>query len=221
MTSPSFIYDPPETRTLPIIYQDDAVLVVNKPSGLLSVPGRLEHHKDSLFLRLLAIYPDVLTVHRLDMSTSGLMVFARGPVSHRALSRQFENRRVEKSYLADVWGVPKAEQGEVTLPLVRDWPNRPRQKVCHDTGKPSHTHWRVISRGDHTARLELTPLTGRTHQLRVHLAAIGHPILGDEFYGNGQSETMAERLCLHAAGLTFNHPVSSERMSFQSEASFD
>lgn len=220
MIASPFIYSPPETDPLPVLYEDEAILVVDKPAGLLSVPGRLEEHKDSLFLRLEAVYPDVLTVHRLDMSTSGLMVFARGKSAHRALSKAFEARSVEKRYTALVHGEPDTRSGEIDLPLIKDWPNRPRQKVDFEIGKPSKTLWRMIEGNADTSLVELVPVTGRTHQLRLHMAAIGHPILGDEFYGTPESMNAAPRLCLHASALSFTHPVSTEPMEFASEPGF-
>lgn len=220
MTASPFLYRPPATDSLPIIHADEAVLVVDKPSGLLSVPGRLPEHKDSLFLRLQALWPDVLTVHRLDMSTSGLMVFALSPEAHRFLSVGFERRKVKKAYLAKVWGHPVNDRGEIDLPLIRDWPNRPRQKVCFETGKPSKTVWACLRRDPDGALLRLTPETGRTHQLRVHLSETGHPILGDDMYGTRASYQAADRLLLHASELAFTHPVSREDMHFHSEADF-
>lgn len=220
MTVPPFLYAPPGTEPLPVLHEDPYLLVVDKPSGLLSVPGRLSEHRDSLLIRLQDVYPDALTVHRLDMATSGLMVFARGRDSHRALSMAFEQRRVRKLYLARVHGRPEADAGRINLPLITDWPNRPRQKVDHETGKPSQTDWKLLTSDSATSLLALTPVTGRSHQLRVHLSEIGHPILGDGFYGNGVSETLADRLCLHASELAFQHPVSFAELAFHSAPDF-
>jgi tRNA pseudouridine32 synthase/23S rRNA pseudouridine746 synthase len=202
-----------------VIYIDDHMLVAEKPAGLLSVPGRLPEHKDCLITRLQILYPDALTVHRLDMATSGLMVFARGSEAHRTLSKAFANRQVDKRYTAVVAG-ELAGDGEVDLPLINDWPNRPLQMVDHATGKPSLTRYRIIGRGESTTRIELEPVTGRTHQLRVHMMAIGHPILGDDFYAPPEIEALSARLLLHAERLSLPHPVSGETMAFYLAPSF-
>nr|WP_303828606.1 pseudouridine synthase [Asticcacaulis taihuensis] len=195
------------------------MLVAEKPAGLLSVPGRLPENKDCLITRLQADYPDALTVHRLDMATSGLMVFARGAEAHRTLSKAFADRQVSKRYIAVVAGRLE-RQGEVDLPLITDWPNRPRQKIDHEIGKPSLTRWRVLEAGESTTRVELEPVTGRSHQLRVHMMAIGHPILGDVFYAPADIEALSPRLLLHADRLSLPHPVSGEAMDFRSPAPF-
>ncbi|CAL4867072.1 Dual-specificity RNA pseudouridine synthase RluA [Asticcacaulis sp. MM231] len=202
-----------------VIFVDDHMLVAEKPAGLLSVPGRLPQHKDCLITRLQSLYPDVLTVHRLDMATSGLMVFARGPEVHRTLSKAFADRQVDKRYIAVVAGDLSAD-GEVDLPLIKDWPNRPRQMVDHATGKPSLTRYRILGRAEGTTRIELEPVTGRTHQLRVHMMAIGHPILGDDFYAPPEIEALSPRLLLHAEHLSLPHPVSGARIDFHSAAPF-
>ncbi|MAK63098.1 MAG: RNA pseudouridine synthase [Ponticaulis sp.] len=219
MSSP-FVYRPPATDPLPILHVDDKIIVADKPAGLLSVPGRLPEHKDSLTLRLQADYPDALTVHRLDMETSGVMVFARGEDVHRKLSMAFEARTVSKRYQALVWGEIEGDQGEVDLPIGKDWPNRPRHKVCHETGKPAKTLWRVLDRRVGLTRVELIPLTGRTHQLRIHMAEIGHGILGDEWYGVLESQTARDRLCLHACELGLAHPKTAEPLRFSSAVPF-
>ncbi|MAI90083.1 RluA family pseudouridine synthase [Ponticaulis sp.] len=219
MSAP-LIYHPPATDPLPVLYEDEALLVVDKPSGLLSVPGRLELHKDSLILRLQTVYSDALTVHRLDMDTSGLMIYARSKEVHRALSMAFERKQVEKRYLALVWGRVAQDEGEVDLPLIKDWPNRPRHMVDHENGKPSRTLWRVVERFENTTLVELTPVTGRTHQLRIHMAEIGHGILGDCWYGSEDSMAAHERLCLHASQLSFEHPATKKRVTFESDAPF-
>ncbi len=222
-----------------LVYQDEALLVVNKPSGLLAVPGRGEDQQDCLALRVQQAFPDALVVHRLDMSTSGLMVFARGAEMQRRLSRMFREREVEKRYVAVVAGRLKTEAGEVNLPIVADWPNRPLRKIDAETGKPSLTRYRVMdskmtvrpelvegrlgfdklspSGLPEASRVELEPITGRTHQLRVHMAALGHPILGDALYGDAAS---APRLLLHACSLRFPHPLSGELVNFDSDAPF-
>jgi len=202
-----------------VLYIDDHMLVAEKPAGLLSVPGRLPENKDCLITRLQADYPDALTVHRLDMATSGLMIFARGAEAQRTLSKAFADRQVSKRYIAVVAGRLEG-QGEVDLPLITDWPNRPRQKIDHEIGKPSLTRWRVLEAGESTTRVELEPVTGRSHQLRVHMMAIGHPILGDVFYAPADIEALSPRLLLHAECLTLPHPVSGEAMDFRSPAPF-
>lgn len=201
-----------------VIGYDAGFLVVEKPAGLLSVPGRLPENQDCVVSRLQAVYPDALTVHRLDQVTSGLMLHARGKDMHKALSVQFEKRLVSKRYEAVVQGVIEADCGEIDLPLICDWPNRPRQMVDFERGKPSLTRWRVVGRDAEaqTTRVELEPVTGRSHQLRLHLASIGHPIVGDVMYGAGP----APRVCLHARRLAFAHPVTGAVLEFSSDCPF-
>jgi tRNA pseudouridine32 synthase/23S rRNA pseudouridine746 synthase len=203
---------------LHLLYLDEALLVVCKPAGLLAVPGRGEAGAENLTARLQALHPDALVVHRLDMATSGLMVFARGAVSQRVLSMAFEARRVRKQYEAVVEGVMAGDEGEINAPLRADWPNRPRQQVNVEHGKPSSTQWRALQRDDHTTRLALTPVTGRTHQLRVHLQHLGHPIRGDALYA--PQPLQADRLLLHATRLAFDHPTHGAPLSFSSPAPF-
>jgi len=199
-----------------ILFHDDFLLIVNKPAGLLSVPGRGEDKQDCLSARIQKLFPDALVVHRLDMATSGLMVFARGEVMQRELSRMFREREVTKRYVALVAGVIENEAGEIDLPLIVDWPNRPKSKVDHELGKPSLTRYRLLSIEDGDSRLELEPITGRTHQLRLHLASIGHPIIGDTLYDG----RIAERLMLHATRLAFNHPITAKPLYFESDAPY-
>ena len=215
-------YNPPLPTTLDILFQDEYLLVLNKPSGLLSVPGRGDDKQDCLISRVQKEYPDSLIVHRLDMSTSGLMVIARGKEMERCLSILFQQRKVAKKYNAVVDGEVRPSSGEVDLPLITDWPNRPKQKVCFETGKNSQTNYSVLSydNKNNTSRLELIPLTGRTHQLRIHMQLINHPILGDKLYANKAAIEKAARLLLHASYLSFPHPVSDEVLSFNSEANF-
>ena len=203
-----------------VLHVDDACIVVEKPSGLLSVPGRGEHLQDCLATRVQAQFADALVVHRLDMATSGLMLFARGAAAQRALSRAFERREVHKRYVAVVHGRVEPDQGEIDLPLLADWPNRPLQKVDHAHGKPSLTRWRVTEATADRTRLELEPVTGRAHQLRVHLRAIGHPILGDALYAPPEVLASADRLLLHAARLRFLHPISGEPLQIESAVPF-
>ncbi|HET7776435.1 MAG TPA: RluA family pseudouridine synthase [Azospira sp.] len=214
-------YLPPPDTGLDLLYEDGALLVVNKPAGLLSVAGRGEDKQDCLVSRVQAVFADAMIAHRLDMDTSGLLVLARGPAMQKKLFEMFRERQVSKRYQAVVAGVLAQKEGEVALPLIVDWPNRPRQKVDFDTGKPSLTRFRRLS-ADGAAdcsRVELEPVTGRTHQLRVHMAAIGHPILGDELYA-GAAQQRAKRLLLHAVLLAFRHPITDEALRFESPAPF-
>lgn len=192
------------------LHIDATCLVVDKPAGLLSVPGRGTHLQDCLSARVQAIYADTLVVHRLDMATSGLMLFARGAAAQRSLSRAFAQREVHKRYVAVVHGRMAHDQGEIDLPLMADWPNRPMQKVDTDHGKPSLTRYRVLAfdAATHTTRVLLEPVTGRAHQLRVHLFAIGHPMLGDALYAPPPVLAMANRLLLHAESIAFRHPTN-------------
>jgi tRNA pseudouridine32 synthase/23S rRNA pseudouridine746 synthase len=202
-----------------LVHEDAGFLVVNKASGLLSVPGRGPDKQDCLIHRVQAVYPEALAVHRLDMSTSGLLLLARSPAMHRELSKLFEQRQVAKRYIAVLAGRLAVESGEVDLPLICDWPNRPRQKVDFDVGKPSQTHYRLLAydAASDTSRVELEPITGRSHQLRVHMQSLGHPILGDELYGD---EGSAPRLLLHAARLGFQVPGTTETRIFESPPDF-
>ncbi|MGM3191438.1 bifunctional tRNA pseudouridine(32) synthase/23S rRNA pseudouridine(746) synthase RluA [Dickeya dadantii subsp. dieffenbachiae] len=214
-------YDPPRDPWLHILYQDQHIMVVNKPSGLLSVPGRAEEHKDSIMTRIQADFPAAESVHRLDMATSGVMVVALTKAAERELKRQFREREPKKSYLARVWGHLEQDDGLVDLPLICDWPNRPKQKVCFEQGKPAQTGYAVLSRdSDGTTRVKLMPITGRSHQLRVHMLALGHPILGDGFYAHPQAKAMAPRLLLHAQELAIVHPAFNTPMHFRCEADF-
>lgn len=206
-----------KNNTPEIIYRDDFMLVVDKPAGLLAVPGRGADKQDCLSARLRHDFSDALVVHRLDMSTSGLMVFARGADMQRRLSQLFQERKVEKRYMAVVKGLLETEAGEINLPIAADWPNRPLRKIDTESGKPSLTRYRVLARQDGSSRVELEPYTGRSHQLRIHMAAIGHPILGDALYGDVHS---APRLLLHASSLGFMHPLSGEPLHFASAPSF-
>ena len=204
------------------VHVDAHCIVAVKPSGLLSVPGRGAHGQDCLTLNVQAEFGDALVVHRLDMSTSGLMLFARGPAAQRALSAAFAAREVHKRYIAVVQGDVADAQGEIDLPLLADWPNRPKQKVDRETGKPSLTRWRVLAcdAARNATRLELEPVTGRAHQLRVHLLAIGHPILGDALYAPPEVLAQADRLLLHASSLRFAHPHTGEPIALESAPPF-
>ncbi|WP_321490440.1 pseudouridine synthase [uncultured Hyphomonas sp.] len=212
-------YTPPK-NPIRYVHVDDQLIVIDKPSGLLSVPGRGPEKADCAVSRVAAEYPGALTVHRLDMSTSGLLILARSKEMQAALSGLFERGEIEKTYIADVWGVPDPAAGEIDLPLITDWPNRPRQKVDHETGKPSRTLYETVETGAHCSRVRLTPLTGRSHQLRVHLAEIGHPILGDELYAHEAARAAAPRLHLNASAIAFNHPGTGDHLSLSLPAPF-
>ncbi len=195
-------------------YLDDALLVAEKPAGLLSVPGRLPENQDCVIARLQVLYPDALTVHRLDQVTSGLLLHARGKAMEAALSIQFQQRQVGKRYQTVVEGVLDRDAGEVDLPLIVDWPNRPKQRVDHETGKPALTRWQVLARDLEAGRtrVALEPVTGRSHQLRLHMASLGHPIVGDVLYGAAP----APRVYLHACSLQFTHPLTGQALAFES-----
>ncbi|MCF3974211.1 pseudouridine synthase [Paracoccus salsus] len=214
----SFVYAPPPDAPR-IIHADHEILVVDKPSGLLSVPGRGPDKADCLIGRLRGAFPTVLLVHRLDLDTSGVMIFALTPHAQRHLSRQFEERRTKKAYVARVAGRLQPKTGRVDLPLIVDWPNRPRQKVDHDQGRPARTDWRVMRAGDDETRVRLFPMTGRSHQLRVHMAQIGHPILGDPLYATGWAADHP-RLMLHAESLRVKHPESGVQLGYNAPVPF-
>jgi len=210
---------------LSVLYADDALLVLDKPAGLLSVPGLGADKQDCLSARVQRQFPDALIVHRLDMATSGVMVLARGVVAQRHLNQAFAECCVSKRYIAIVDGqlaAPSEDWGVISLPIRVDWPNRPLRIVDHDKGKSSVTRWRLLScnRTEDTSRLELEPVTGRSHQLRVHLQALGHTILGDALYGSPRTRAMASRLMLHASSIELRHPLTGETMRFASSASF-
>ena len=223
--------DLPAPPVLQVIHADDTLLVLDKPAGLLAVPGRGPDKQDCLSARAQARWPDALIVHRLDMATSGVVVMARGLAAQRALSNAFEKRRVLKHYMAVVAGEPTEASTEggwqtIDLPLAVDWLHRPRSIVSTLLGKPSVTHWRrsatqsPVLRTGMATRLELEPVTGRTHQLRVHLQAIGHPIVGDPLYATPAQQAMAPRLLLHATELKLDHPVTGLPMTFTSACPF-
>ena len=211
-------YTPPDTP-LSVLHADHEILLVDKPAGLLSVPGKGPDLADCLIERLRGPFPEVLLVHRLDRDTSGVMVFALTPHAQRHLGLQFEKRQTRKRYIARVAGVPAEARGRIELPLIVDWPNRPKQKVCHETGRPALTDWELMRADADSARLRLHPLTGRSHQLRVHLAAIGHPILGDPFYAEGPARAHP-RMMLHAERLAFRHPDGGRGVSFTAPCPF-
>ena len=214
-----------QNQSISLLYQDDALLVLNKPSGLLSVPGRGEDKQDCLSARVQAQFTDALVVHRLDMATSGLLLMARGLTAQRSLNAAFENRQIEKRYEACVAGLLliDSQWQTIDLPILVDWPNRPLRTI-HPEGQPSVTRWRCIANeilaGKETSRLELEPLTGRSHQLRVHLQALGHPIAGDSLYAPTEVQALATRLLLHASSLSCPNPLSGETLTFHCPADF-
>jgi tRNA pseudouridine32 synthase / 23S rRNA pseudouridine746 synthase len=207
---------------LAFIHADTWLLVVCKPAGLLSVPGRGPDKQDCAAARVQAAYSDALVVHRLDMATSGLMVFARGTEVQRQLSIAFEKRAISKRYVAVVHGHVASDSGEIDLPLLTDWPNRPLQKVDAELGKPSLTRYTVLSRdaAQNNSRLLLEPVTGRSHQLRIHLRELGHPMWGDALYAPAPVLALSSRLLLHATSLSLSHPATGEALQFTSDAPF-
>ncbi|MBE2275179.1 MAG: RluA family pseudouridine synthase [Rhodobacteraceae bacterium] len=215
---PDFVYTPPDVA-IPILHEDRHILVVDKPAGLLSVPGKLAGREDCLVSRLTALRWDALLVHRLDCDTSGVMIFARTKAAQGFLGQEFEQRRATKTYVARVAGEIAGESGRIDLPLGADWQNRPRQMVSHEHGRAAVTEWQVIGRLPGETRVRLTPLTGRSHQLRVHMLELGHPILGDPIYATGPARA-APRLMLHAETLALHHPASGDLVSFAAPCPF-
>jgi len=212
------LYTPPDDP-LDVLHEDAELLVVSKQAGLLSVPGKGERLADCLIARVQVVWPHALLVHRLDRDTSGVMVFGLTPHAQRFLSKQFELRAAKKTYVARVWGRVTPKVGRVDLPLIVDWPNRPRQHVDHENGKPAVTDWRVLRDSEVESRVRLMPKTGRSHQLRVHMLALGHPILGDPFYAEGEARDF-ERLMLHSEELRIKHPDSGRMLRFRQGAPF-
>jgi tRNA pseudouridine32 synthase / 23S rRNA pseudouridine746 synthase len=211
-------YAPPD-EPLRLIHADHAIVLVDKPAGLLTVPGKGEELADCLISRLHSVYPDALLVHRLDRDTSGVIVFALTRHAQRELSAQFEARKTRKAYRARLWGRLEPKEGTVDLPLIVDWPNRPLQHVDHENGKPAQTEWKVLGYEGDITRVRLSPLTGRSHQLRVHMQALGHPILGDPLYATGPARAFP-RLMLHAESLRINHPETGRGMTFTAPVPF-
>jgi tRNA pseudouridine32 synthase/23S rRNA pseudouridine746 synthase len=214
----SSAYNPPQ-EPLNFLHDDHEVLLVDKPSGLLSVPGKGPHLADCLIARVQAVYPMALLVHRLDRDTSGVMIFALTPHAQRHLGLQFEKRQTKKTYVARVAGRIAEKTGTVDLPLIVDWPNRPLQMVDHENGKQAVTDWRVVRASDAETRVRLMPRTGRSHQLRVHMLALGHPILGDPFYAKGAAADYP-RLMLHSETLQFRHPDGGQGMRITAKCPF-
>lgn len=202
----TYDYRPPTDPWLTVLHADADIVVLDKPSGLLSVAGKDPALSDCLEARVKERWPTAAMAHRLDKDTSGVIVMCLNKRALGHVGQEFEQRRAKKSYVARVWGEMAEEAGLVDLPLATDWENKPRQRVDFERGRPSRTEWRVEAREDGVTRVRLNPLTGRTHQLRVHMLALGHPILGDPFYATGEALAAADRLQLHAEELGFNHP---------------
>ncbi len=218
-------YRPPLEPFLTVLHADSDILVVDKPSGLLSVPGKAADHADCLEARARERFSDARIVHRLDMDTSGVMILARNAAAHRHLGLQFERRKTQKTYVARVWGEIDEDEGVIDLPLICDWPNRPRQMVSFEHGKAAETRWRVLDRersgaGAAITRVRMWPKTGRSHQLRVHMLSLGHPILGDNLYAPEEALLAADRLQLHAETLSLHHPDGGEMLTFTSPCPF-
>ena len=209
-------------KSITLVYLDDGLLVIDKPAGLLSQPGRRPEKWDCVIARLQPTYPDAVVVHRLDEPTSGLMMLARGQAMSSGLSRAFRERQIHKRYEAIVDGIMPDDQGSIDIPLNADWPNRPRQKIDYELGKPSLTHYQVMERNhaENWTRVDLEPFTGRSHQLRMHLVALGHPILGDPLYADSRVLARAPRMYLHAKHLSFTHPISGLPMVFDISVPF-
>lgn len=216
-----FTYCPPSLPWLDLRYVDRDIIVINKPSGLLSNPGIASYTHDCALTRLQTLFSDAILVHRLDCATSGIMVFARNKKAESHLKTQFQNRQTQKTYIAVVQGIIKDQTGEINYSIIPDRDNAPKQKVAtQNEGKSATTFYRKLNQNDKASLVELTPITGRTHQLRVHMLAIGHPILGDDFYGCENSEKAAKRLQLHAERLSFSHPYTQKKVTFYSKHSF-
>lgn len=217
MTEYTYHVPPPCDEPVEIVFADEHILIVSKPAGLLSVPGRFV--KDCVLNRLLFDYPDARVVHRLDLDTSGLLIFARSQLATSDLNRQFRDRLIDKTYVAVVQGLVEQTTGEIDLPIAPDPDNRPKQLIS-EAGKAALTRYKVIARDIEDSRVELYPVTGRSHQLRIHLATIGHPILGCDMYANETAFAASDRLLLHAAELRFTHPETGEAIEFQSQPPF-
>ncbi|MFD1158667.1 RluA family pseudouridine synthase [Roseovarius aestuarii] len=211
-------YVPPDTP-LEVLHEDHEIVVVDKPAGLLSVPGKGAHLADCLLARVQVAFPTALLVHRLDRDTSGVMVFGLTPHAQRHLGLQFEKRTTKKTYIARVSGRLEPKLGTVDLPLIVDWPNRPLQKVCSETGRQAVTDWRVMKASAQESRVKLMPKTGRSHQLRVHMLALGHPILGDPLYASGAAAAFP-RMMLHSEELRLRHPDGGVGMKFRAAVPF-
>lgn len=215
-----FDYNPPTDPWLDMIYKDKDLIVFNKPAGILSVPGRDIARHDSMYSRLLAKYPKSHTVHRLDLATSGVIIFALRKDAERTLKRQFQDREAKKVYYARVFGHINDREGCINVPLIKDRDNPPRHKIDLEAGKACQTFYEVVSFGKQTTLVKLMPVTGRTHQLRLHMLAIGHPILGDDFYADPVTLALSPRLLLHASEITLTHPYTQKTISFKIDVPF-
>ncbi len=213
------VYAPPNDP-LNVVHQDEHILVLSKPSGLLTVPGKPAAHADCLEARVHKHFPTASIVHRLDMDTSGVLVMAMTRDAHRHLGLQFEKRKTEKTYIARVWGEMSEDKGTVNAPIITDWPNRPKQMIDFENGRPAETGWQVLGREKGTTRVALHPLTGRSHQLRLHMESLGHPILGDNIYAPDAAFEAADRLQLHSTSLTLHHPSGGKRVTFTDPCPF-
>lgn len=211
---------PHSQEEIRILYEDADLLMVRKPHLLLSIPGRHRLNKDCLITRLQATYPTASIVHRLDLDTSGILAIPLNPQTHAHISRQFQLREVHKTYHAIVYGQLEQDEGEIDLPIATDWSNRPLQKICHEQGKSALTRYQVLERGTQSSRLLLKPVTGRRHQLRIHLSEIGHPILGCDMYAHSEALAMSERLLLHASVLDIEHPATGKRLRVECPPDF-
>lgn len=215
-----FTYDPPQTPWLDVIYHDADILVLNKQAGLLTVAGKTNDLADCLEARAAAQFEGARIVHRLDKDTSGVIVLGLTAAAHANLGLQFENRQTRKTYIARIWGHPEAQSGKIDEPIMTDWPNRPKQQIDYERGRNAITHWQVLEREVTATRVELTPETGRTHQLRVHMLHLGHPILGDNLYASDEILNAATTLQLHAQNLSFIHPSTSDTMNVEAPCPF-
>ena len=217
-------YNPPVEPWLDEVYRDNHILIINKPSGLLSVPGNRPEYQDSAMVRVQQKYGFTEPAQRLDMETSGILLFALSKQAEKELKRQFREREPKKHYQALVWGKlgeKVGDTGTMNFPLICDWENRPRQKICYERGKQAVTFYEILAHyPNNTTRVKLTPYTGRSHQLRVHCLALGHPIVGDKFYANPLAKSLSPRLCLHAEALTITHPITQELMTFEAKPEF-
>lgn len=215
-----FVYTPPPKGELPVIFADAHILVLDKPPGLLTVPGNHPDRADCLESRAREIFPTARIVHRLDMDTSGVIILGLTIAAHAELGRQFEKRLTAKRYIAKVWGEMMETEGRVEQPIITDWPNRPKQMIDPVRGRAAVTDWQVMDFEDGHSRVELVPLTGRSHQLRLHMAYLGHPVLGDNFYAHAGARAASDRLCLHAKSLSLYHPATGDEVSFESAVPF-
>ncbi len=215
------IYSPPPHTKLDILYEDEHIIALNKPPGLLSVPGRGEDKMDCMLSRLQLEYPQSLVIHRLDMPTSGILLFALNKEMQRQMGKLFEKKQIDKLYIAKVHGILKEKSGIINQPLITDWNNRPRQKIDYKNGKPSQTKFNLINSDIYNSSLvSLQPITGRSHQLRVHMSSLGHAILGDDLYGTSQTRNSSKRLLLHAQTISFIHPLTNKLINIHCDENF-